>query len=87
MAVDHVQSKEQRNMQPRLLHRDVLIVVRLLRARYVEQRADLALRQHRIEIELLPRRSGDRAAGRILRQLPDLFLERHLRQQFVHPRI
>ena len=49
VAVDHVEPEDQRNMQPRLLHGDVLIVVGRVRAHHVEKRAHLALGHHVVE--------------------------------------
>ena len=46
LAVDHVVAEEKRNMEPGFLHGDVLIAIGQLCADDIEQRADLALRDH-----------------------------------------
>jgi len=40
-SVDHVEAKQNGNVQPRLLHRNLLIFVDLARIDHVEQRTDL----------------------------------------------
>ena len=80
VAVDHIQPEEDGDVQPRFLHRDVLIVVCLLGAHHVEHRTDLALGNQIVVGQIRGRWTGGKS-GRILHRLPDLFLERHLFQQ------
>src|SRR5688572_11156598 len=75
-----------RVLEARPLGGDALVRVRLLRRRDVEERADLPLGNHVLVSRASRPRSG-RLPGRVLDQLADLLLERHLVQQGLHPRI
>ena len=83
VSVNHVQPIQQGNVQPRFLHRDVLIPVRRLRIVQVEQRTHLPLRDHVLVIAS-SRSRARRCPRRILHQLPDLLLQRHLAEQSIH---
>ena len=74
------------NVQPRLLHRDVLIVVGLVGAHHVEHRAHLAPGD-KIVIGQLRCSGACCESGRILHELPDLLLECHLLEQRIHTRV
>ena len=80
LAMNHIHPKDHRDMQPRLLHRYVLIVVRFLRPNDVEHRADRAPLRQLVITQLRPLRPR-RKSRRILHRLPNLFLQRHLLQQ------
>ncbi len=80
VAVNHVEPKDDGNMQARFFHRDVLVVVCLLGAHNVEHRTYLALGDQ-VVIGQIRGGGTSRKSGRILHQLPDLFVERHLLQQ------
>ncbi len=76
MAVDDVQTQQQRNAEPRLLHRQSLHLVRGRGADQVQQIADGAVDDR---LRGVPRdhRPGERMARRGHRQLPQLLGQRH----------
>ena len=85
VAVDHVTPEHQRDTQPALFHRDLLDCVGQPHAGLVHHRAELTLAH-----ELVHLAAGDQmfhVAGRLaadpihLPHLPDLLVERHLREQ------
>ena len=82
--MNHVIAKDQRNVQPRLFHGDVLVGICFFRAYRVEQRANLPLGDTFFVVGAASARAG-RSARRILHQLAYLLLQRHLLQQFFHP--
>ena len=86
VAVNHIQPEENGDVQARFLHRDVLIVVGLLGAHHVQHGADLALGDQVVVGQVRGGGAG-RKSGRILHQLPDFFLERHLLQQRFDARV
>ena len=80
VAVDHVEGKEDGDFQPRFLHGLTLQFVDRPGARQVEDRTDAAPRGQFVLIHLDVVRPGGHAAGE-LRQLAELFLQRHLLEQ------
>jgi hypothetical protein len=84
--VDDVEPKQDGNMESSFLHRDLLILVDLVRINHVEQRADLSVGDHVLIIGPPGSRSC-RLSGGILHQLTDLFFHRHTLQKRFHPRI
>ncbi len=58
-SVNHIQPKKQRNVQPGFFHRDMLILVRGMRAIQIEKRTDFSPGNHARII----RGSGTRASG------------------------
>ena len=79
-AVNHVESKNQRYVQARILNRDILQRVGFARPRHIEQRAYLTLADHVFVVG--PARSRTRGlAGGILHELANFFLERHFLQK------
>ena len=74
--MNHIKAKEQRYVESRLIHSDVLQAIDLLWISYEEERADL------LTADALFVRDERRRVLRDLRHLPDLFVERHLRHQF-----
>ena len=78
--VDDVEAEQQRNVQPGALDRDALVVIDLLGARHVQEASDLARRDHCfVTVTVGARARG--LPGRVLIELSDLLLERHLPEQ------
>jgi len=90
VAVDHVVTKEQRNLQPRLFNRQPLQLARIFGGKGVEDRPDSAL-ANIVLIALADRRAGRIPVAGQQRQLPDLLVKRHLCHQLgdepIHLRI
>lgn len=84
VAVDDVEAIQQRDLQAGLLHRHPLGVVRVLGAPRVERRAQPALADHP---DLVVAELAGRVVGVELLELPELLLERHLRQPAVDLRL
>ena len=76
VAVDHVESEQQRHAQPGLLDRDPLHLACLVSAPQVADRADPA-RFDRGHVVARHLRAGDHPAGRDQGHLADLLLESH----------
>ena len=70
-------------MQSRLLHRDLLILVDLVRIDHIEQRPNLSARDHVVIVGPARSRPG-RLPGGVLHQLSDFFFQRHLLQNRFH---
>ena len=77
--MDDVEPENQRDFQPRLLHRDLLIAVRVLAA-HVEKGADLSVGDHLFIAAATCAGPGGHSAG-ILAHLAELFVQRHLPRQ------
>ena len=76
--MDHIETKKQRDFQPRLLDGHALSFVDISGSAHVEKRTDQAPGD---EIAVLITNSPDVWNAIKLLQLTDLFLERHPRQQ------
>jgi hypothetical protein len=75
--VNHIEAKQQWNMQTRLFNRDPLIPVCLFGARQVDQGSNLAASDTLLQI-VMPLPWPSCAPGSVLHQLADFFRERHL---------
>ncbi len=82
-AMNHVEPKNNWDMQTRLFNCNVLECVGLLRSRDVEQGADLAAGDEVFVVGTSGARSG-RLTWRILDQLADLLFQRHLAQKIFY---
>ena len=78
--MDHVQSEQQWNVQPRLLDRNVLILVNQRGVDDVEQRPDLSPGDHFFVVGS-SRAGACRLAGGVLHQLPNFFFQCHALEQ------
>src|SRR6266404_4865009 len=82
VAVNEVQTKNQRNMQTGILYRDLLQCVGFTRPGNIEQGADLALADHVLVVGA----AGSWPSGlasRVLDKLADFFLQRHFLEELV----
>ena len=86
MPVNHVESEEDGNLQPRFFHCLPLQLVALVRAGEIEDRAESAPRGKLVLIDLRSARPGGRAVGE-LRQLAEFFGECHPLQKRRHFRV
>ena len=77
--MDHVEPEQQRDPEPRLLHREALQRVRLARAAQIQDRADLSGGDHVLDGPTTRRRPR-RMTVRKLIELPDLLAQRHARE-------
>ena len=80
VAMDHVLAEQQRDLQARL-HRNLLVGPGRIGAQHIQHRADLATPDALFMVALESHRAGGSPVARILGQLADLFLDRHLLQQ------
>ena len=79
MAVNHVPRKKDGNVQPRFFHRDVLVVIGRLRVIHTRQRPHQPPGHH-FFIAQTGIAWSSASPHHILRQLPNLLVERHLLQ-------
>src|SRR5207253_3553449 len=79
-SVNYVQAKEKWNVQPGLLHGDVLVGIDLAGRGDVKKRPDFAFADHVVIICAAGSRAR-RLSGRILDELADLLLKGHLLQE------
>ena len=79
--MDHVERKEERDLETRLVRRDPLELARVIGAEDSQERSDAAGADQRLST-LRDARSGLSSLSWQLVELPDLFLERHLAEQF-----
>ena len=82
--MQHVETEQQRNAEARLLDRHLLQATRIFRAVNVEERAGLTLQDSFLDV-----RAGIGTGGGVVAreqvELPDLLLQRHLRDEVVDP--
>ena len=86
VAVDHVVAEDHRDLEPAVLDRELLHLARGLGAVHVQHRADEPLPDlvvHRLLRPRARRRAGHVEGAAVLVELPDLLLERHLREERV----
>src|SRR5215472_15982495 len=80
--MNYVQSKEQRNVQPRLFHGNMLKDIDLMSRGDVKQGAHFPLADHIVVVGAAGAGAGGLASG-VLDQLAYFLLERHFSNQFV----
>src|SRR5207253_10254555 len=80
--MNHVQTKEKRNVQARLFHGNMLKDVDLMSRGDIKQCADFPLADHVVVVGAAGAGAGGLASG-VLDQLADSLLERHLSDEFV----
>ena len=80
ITVDDIKAKQQRDVQPRILHRDVLVMVGCRSVHYIDQRTQFAFLDHHVVILAVGSRAGRDACGELV-QLSGLLGQRHLAQQ------
>ena len=83
IPVYNVQTINERDLQPRFFHRNVLKSVRFARCGDVKQRTDLALLDH-VVVFGAPGAGARGLSGGVLHQLADLFVQSHFAQKRVN---
>ncbi len=86
VAVNDVQTEKNRNVKAGFFESNVLVVVGRLSAHHIQHRTHLALGRQFVIVQIGGAGAGG-VAGRILRQLADLLLKRHLLEERIDARI
>ncbi len=86
IAVNHIEPKEDGDVQARFLHRNMLVVICLFRSDHIEHGANLAFGDKVVIGEVRSGRPG-RKSGGVLDELANFFFERHLLQERLGARV